>query len=121
MKQLLLAAILLASITSNSQKIVRDSLTGNYYSETKPKLLKMAVDDRGLISYVYKAPNGEELAADYETFADFNKFFGLTYTGNSYITEGEKFPVYTKSGKLFVLRISNKTGLVYKSYLKINP
>mgnify|MGYP001617544581 CR=1 FL=1 len=121
MKQLLLAAILLASIFCNSQTVIKDS-TGNYYSETKPKLLKMNVDDRGLISYVYKQPNGEEKGMDYETFEEFNKFFGFEYTGKSYTNDEGKFPVYTTaSGKLYVLRTSDKTGLVYKSYLKVKP
>lgn len=116
----LIAFILTLSIIGYSQKVKQDTLTGNYYSATQPRLLKMTVDERGLISYVFKASNGEERAMDYETFDQFNKFFGFVYSGKSYITGSEKFPVYiTASGKLFILRTSEKTGLIYKSYLKL--
>jgi hypothetical protein len=42
-------------------------------------------------------------------------------TGKTFITaKGEEYPVFkTKTGKLYVLRISKNTGNYYKQYLKI--
>ena len=123
MKQItLLASIFMLSIIGYSQKVKQDSL-GNYYSvnrASKPVLLKMNTDSRGLISCQFKDISGEEKAFDYMTFDEFNKYFGLEYTGKIYLTKGEKYHVYTsKSGKLFILRTSKNTGLIYKNYLNL--
>lgn len=44
-----------------------------------------------------------------------------TPTGKFYVTrEGDRLPVYkTSTGKLFVNRISKKTGKTYRSYLTV--
>jgi uncharacterized protein YxeA len=60
--------------------------------------------------------DGNYIAVKQPTDTSTGKPTGKTYTD----TKGQKFPVYiSKNGKLYVNRISQKTGQPYKQYLKI--
>jgi len=79
-----------------------------------------AVDDRGLISVVFRYPDGKQFALDYLTVKEFNqKFENYTYNGEVFKdSKGQTYPIiYSKTGKKFIFRTS-KNGKVYKQYLK---
>lgn len=93
-KLILISALFLCSFSASfAQSTIKTVATGNVLSEvTTPATLESLTTTSEKTAYTFKTASGEEL------------------------------PVYKSvNGKLFVCRLSKKTGNYYKQYITIDP